>query len=151
MARLTPAGTIVERLRGERELTQEELARAIGVTRQHYSRVIKGQADLKLREWRQLADTLGVDLGTILQDTGGQWEPDPAGEGEEAPSETELGEFVSNMDRIVRTLRTLPGGALGKPIKVAVLNAAEQSAAETGATLPLEYYDIRRKVLAGEL
>ena len=132
-------------------LQRQGVAKRIGISRVQLWRALHEAVELSHEQLAQLETVLDVPQGALGSTPTGQWEPEPPGEGEEAPSETELGEFVSNMDRIVRTLRTMPSGPVGKPIKIAVLNATEQAAAETGAMLPREYYDIRRRVLAGEL
>jgi hypothetical protein len=49
------------------------------------------------------------------------------------------------------TLRTLPSGDGGRRLKRALLNALEDLAVEGGLALPLDYSEIRRQVIGGEL
>ena len=48
-------------------------------------------------------------------------------------------------------IRTLPSGDGGRRLKRALLNAVEDLAVEAGQALPIDYSEIRRRVLAGEL
>ena len=52
---------------------------------------------------------------------------------------------------IAATLRTLPTGDAGRRLKRALLNTLEDLAVEAAQALPLDYSEIRRRVLAGEL
>jgi hypothetical protein len=48
-------------------------------------------------------------------------------------------------------LRTLPEGDAGRRLKRALLNAVEDLAVEASQPLPVDFSEIRRRVLAGEL
>jgi hypothetical protein len=62
-----------------------------------------------------------------------------------------LHDYLTEPARLSATLRTLPSGNGGRRLKRALLNAVEDLAVEAGQALPLDYSDIRRRVLAGEL
>jgi len=52
---------------------------------------------------------------------------------------------------LAATLATLPSGDEGRRLKRALLNTLEDLAVEAGHALPLDYSEIRRRVLAGDL
>jgi hypothetical protein len=62
-----------------------------------------------------------------------------------------LNEYLANPALLVATLRTLPPGDGGRRLKRALLNVLEDLAVEGGHALPLDYSEIRRQVISGEL
>jgi hypothetical protein len=60
-------------------------------------------------------------------------------------------EYLTDVTHLVATLRTMPAGDGGRRLKRALLNAVEDLAVEAGRALPLEYSQVHRRVLAGEL
>ena len=66
----------------------------------------------------------------------------------ESPS---IATYLTQPAQLVATLRTLPSGDAGRRLKRALLNALEDLAVESDQTLPADYSEIRRRVLAGEL
>jgi hypothetical protein len=50
-----------------------------------------------------------------------------------------------------RTLRTLPNGEAGRELKRALLTALEDLAIQHHVSLPAEFFDLRRRVLADEV
>jgi hypothetical protein len=112
---------------------------------------MSGRTGVTLEDVKVFALALGVEEARIaVESVSGQWEPRPEEEGGTSPHGVELEEFVSNMDRIVLTLRNFPGGELGVRIKIGFLNLVEDVARETGNKLPIEYYRIRKEVQDGE-
>lgn len=133
-------------------ITQLELANQAGISRQTLSDAMNADRASN-RTIRQLAKVLEVPEDALRDPQyRDQWEP-PAEVREDAtsPAGVELEEFLSNFDRIVRTLRNMPGGELGMKLKIGFLNAVEDVARETGNKLPLEYYQLRKRVSDGEL
>lgn len=64
-------GRRVRRIRTERGISQEELARAVGVHRTYLGGVERGERNLTLRSVERLADRLGVDVRVLLGLVGG--------------------------------------------------------------------------------
>lgn len=147
-----------------------ELAGKVGVSRQTIHRAIA--ANLMSRGIAQrVAEVLRVpepyllygsgpshiegDVAAVESDFGPvdtQWEPTTAvREDSQSYNAEQLEEFLRNFDNIVRTLRNFPGGPLGMKLKIGYLNAVEDVARETGNKLPLEYYQLRKRVADGEL
>lgn len=59
-------GRRVRRIRTERGISQEELARAVGVHRTYLGGVERGERNLTLRSVERLAERLGVDVRVLL-------------------------------------------------------------------------------------
>ena len=62
-----------------------------------------------------------------------------------------IAEYLGDSAHLTGTLRTLPEGDAGRRLKRALLNALEDLAVDTASPLPVDFPDIRRRVLAGEL
>ena len=62
-----------------------------------------------------------------------------------------INEYLEDPQLLAATLRTLPTGDSGRRLKRALLNTLEDLAVEAAQALPLDYSEIRRRVLAGEL
>ncbi len=60
-------------------------------------------------------------------------------------------DYLGDSAHLSATLRTLPSGDPGRRLKRALLNALEDLAVEAAQSLPPDFSDIRRRVLAGEL
>lgn len=161
MADLTPLGAFVEQLLVGQGREKRELAEALGVSRQTLWRWLTG--DVTTRQIREFARVLGVSERELLlaatageragdEAQPGQWEPEPDVPGEGTSEDgVQLEDYVRSFDRIVRTLRTMPGDRLSIALKVALLDGIKENAAMVGASLPREWYDLRRQVLNGEL
>jgi transcriptional regulator with XRE-family HTH domain len=59
-------GRRVRRIRTERGISQEELARALGVHRTYLGGVERGERNLTLRSVERLAERLDVDVRLLL-------------------------------------------------------------------------------------
>ena len=148
----TPLGAEVERLRQERGLSKQGLAKLAGVSRTHLWRALTGRSELSRTEFRRLADALGVPEGLLAAaETGGQWEPEPNETAAGTPTADDLEAFITDARRILRTLDTLPGGPIGRDWKLELLSGIEEAAKAKPAKLPAEFWDIRRRVYEGEL
>lgn len=146
--------TLRRRARGAEghRLTQGELADKAEISRATYS-VAVNQDRLTARTARKLAAVLDSTEEAILygESVSGQWDPRPDVGPPTSREGEELEEWISNLDRIVLTLRNFPGGEVGQKLKVGFLNAVEDIARDTGNKLPLEYYALRKRVQDGEL
>lgn len=63
---MLPIGTTVYLWRNERKLTQEQLARAAGISRPNLSNLERGGRELSLQSLRLLASALKVTPGTLV-------------------------------------------------------------------------------------
>ena len=153
---LTILGKRLEILRIERGISKQHLARYAGTSRQQLWRVMTGKSELKER----LAGALSVDPSLLsnasgqtnthtfaLASTIGMGAPDATGD-RGVPT---IDEYLEDPHWLASTLRTLPTGDSGRRLKRALLNTLEDLAVESAHPLPLDYSEIRRRVLAGEL
>jgi hypothetical protein len=62
-----------------------------------------------------------------------------------------VSDYLTDAQHLAATIHTLPTGDGGRRLKRALLNAVEDLAVEAGQALPIDYSEIRRRVLAGEL
>lgn len=145
---LTPFGRIVESLRSEGGLSRAGLARRIGVSRVQLWRAITGRTRLTDGQLYELAAVLGLPVARLLRavDEDASIEPDS-----DAPEDSEIENYLSNLGRILVTLRNFPGGEMGLRLKLAYLNGVEEIAREVGQKLPPRYWDVRRRVQEGEV
>jgi transcriptional regulator with XRE-family HTH domain len=148
---LTALGKRLEILRIERGISKQHLARFAGTSRQQLWRVMTGKSELTSSLRERLAFALSVDAQALYNDDGGRGAR--AGIADEtvlsiAPT---LGDYLAEPELLIATLRTLPTGDGGRRLKRALLNTLEDLAVEGGHVLPVDYSEIRRRVLAGEL
>lgn len=156
---LTVFGEQVERLRKalpkERRPGKAELAAKVGISRSRWHRIMTGRAKLTADEALRLTKILETDVYTLIAHDVPlqQWEPEPDVPNDDGitPEGAQLEDYLSNFDRIVRTLRNFPGGKLGQRLKIGYLNGVEDAARETGNKLPLEFFTLRKRVLDGDL
>lgn len=150
---LTALGKRLEILRIERGVSKQRLARHAGTSRQQLWRVMTGKSELTSALRDRLASALAVeptDLGSGTSAAGhvassfALRAPSPA-------IATTAAEYLTDATHLGATLRTLPAGDGGRRLKRALLNAVEDLAVEAGRALPVEYSEIRRRVMAGEL
>ena len=158
---LTALGKRLEILRIERGISKQFLARHAGTSRQQLWRVMTGKSELTSSLKERLAGALSVDpselslapVATATQTFGlaaGVRSPfavAPA-PGGRAPT---IVEFLGDSGHLTATLRTLPDGDAGRRLKRALLNALEDLAVDASQSLPVDFPEIRRRVLAGEL
>ena len=154
---LTPLGQRLEILRIERGVSKQRLARHAGTSRQQLWRVMTGKSELTSSLRDRLAAALSVESGVLVQgmlpNTQSRSDALPTGLALSisAGSAVSLGEYLSNAQHLALTLRSLPSGDGGRRLKRALLNAVEDLAVESGRALPIDYSEIHRRVLAGEL
>ena len=156
---LTTLGKRLEILRIERGISKQHLARYAGTSRQQLWRVMTGKSELTSSLKERLAGALSVDP-SLLSNAGGQSNThtfalastfgvstlDSPERG--APAITA---YLEDPQFLAATLRTLPAGDAGRRLKRALLNTLEDLAVEAAQALPLDYSEIRRRVIAGEL
>jgi transcriptional regulator with XRE-family HTH domain len=143
---LTELGKRIEMLRIERGLSKQHLARHAGTSRQQLWRVMTGKSELTPTLRLRIADALDVaapELGAASTRTRSATET--------APMRHDLADYVANADSVSRTLATMPAGEHGWRVKRAYLDALEDAARASGHTLDARFFDLRRRVLAGEL
>jgi transcriptional regulator with XRE-family HTH domain len=155
MAELTALGKRLEILRIERGVSKQRLARHAGTSRQQLWRVMTGKSELTSSLRERLASALAVESSTLVA---GQHVPThalsaeiSAGSASFAGSTASVDEYLAEPQLLAATLRTLPSGSGGRRLKRALLNALEDLAVETGRALPIDYSEIHRRVLSGEL
>ncbi|MEO8334024.1 MAG: helix-turn-helix transcriptional regulator [bacterium] len=158
VAELTALGKRLEILRIERGVSKQRLARHAGTSRQQLWRVMTGKSELTSSLRERLATALSVESATLVA---GQHVPTHALSAEisasgttstaSAATTTTVDEYLAEPHLLAATLRTLPSGSGGRRLKRALLNALEDLAVETGRSLPIDYSEIHRRVLAGDL
>jgi transcriptional regulator with XRE-family HTH domain len=154
---LTSLGKRLEILRIERGISKQHLARHAGTSRQQLWRVMTGKSELTSSLRDRLAGALSVDpasLAGTLPSTHTYALASSAALAAAAPTAGDaptVAAYLAEPAHLVATLRTLPSGDAGRRLKRALLNALEDLAVESDRTLPSDYSEIRRRVLAGEL
>jgi transcriptional regulator with XRE-family HTH domain len=152
---LTALGKRLEILRIERGVSKQRLARHAGTSRQQLWRVMTGKSELTSSLRERLALALAVEPRALSAA-----EPEPAAPGMGSafgfpptlpPAAPSVTDYLLDPRHVATTLRTLPSGDGGRRLKRALLNAVEDLAVEAGQPLPLDYSEIRRRVIGGEL
>jgi transcriptional regulator with XRE-family HTH domain len=146
---LTDLGKRIEMLRIERGLSKQYLARYAGTSRQQLWRVMTGKSELTGALRLRLADALKVttlefDIDVPRSATTGAHRIDRG-------ASTDFGRYLADPASIARTLGTMPGGDAGRALKRRLLDSLEDSALGSGFALDSRFFDLRRRVLAGEL
>ena len=157
---LTSLGKRLEILRIERGISKQRLARHAGTSRQQLWRVMTGKSELTSSLRERLAVALSVDP-VILSGAGASSSHTfglvatvtspfnvPAAPPPSVPS---AADYLGDSTHLSATLRTLPAGDSGRRLKRALLNALEDLAVEAAQPLPVDFQEMRRRVLAGEL
>jgi plasmid maintenance system antidote protein VapI len=156
---LTSLGKRLEILRIERGISKQRLARHAGTSRQQLWRVMTGKSELTSSLRDRLAGALSVDPGFLssAQSLPVAHTYSLASGVPSASALSTVGDaptvalYLTEPAHLVATLRTLPSGDAGRRLKRALLNTLEDLSVEGGLTLPVDYSEIRRRVLAGEL
>ena len=157
-AELTLLGKRLEILRIERGVSKQHLAKRAGTSRQQLWRVMTGKSELTSSLRDRLATALSVEPAVFLG-------PNQSGSSSHGSSVTTafalspashgatlgIAEYLADPSHLAATLRTLPSGDGGRRLKRALLNALEDLAVDAGRSLPIDYSEIHRRVLAGEL
>ena len=145
----TELGKRIEMLRIERGLSKQHLARRVGTSRQQLWRVMTGKSELTPALRTRLAEVLNV---TGLELEGGDVPTrSTATAGVAKAAGSTLADYLSNTSSVTHTLATMPTGDQGRLVKRAYLDALEDAALASGQPLDSHFFDLRRRVLAGEL
>jgi transcriptional regulator with XRE-family HTH domain len=146
---LTELGKRIEKLRIDRGLSKQHLARHAGTSRQQLWRVMTGKSELTGGLGARLAEVLGASLlSGPMEGTG------------ESPrtlttSLSPIGDlftrYLVDASAVARTLSTIPGGLDARQVKRRLLDALEDEAVARGIQLDGSFFELRRRVLAGEL
>lgn len=148
---LTTLGKHIEVLRIGRGLSKQHLARFAGTSRQQLWRVMTGKSELTDALRQRLAHALQVET-SALSATPAVSSLARSLEGRSAPIiGISLETYLAAPALAERTLRTLPNGEAGRELKRALLTALEDLAIQHHVSLPPEFFDLRRRVLADEL
>jgi transcriptional regulator with XRE-family HTH domain len=148
---LTALGKRLEILRIERGISKQHLARYAGTSRQQLWRVMTGKSELTSSLRDRLAFALAVDTDTLYNDRPARGPRAELDDGAVLAIAPTLSDYLAEPALLAATLRTLPSGDGGRRLKRALLNTLEDLAVEGGHVLPVDYSEIRRRVLAGEL
>jgi transcriptional regulator with XRE-family HTH domain len=148
---LTALGKRLEILRIERGISKQHLARHAGTSRQQLWRVMTGKSELTSSLRERLAFALSVETQTLYNDDRPRAPRAALADDTVLSIAPTLTDYLAEPALLVTTLRTLPTGDGGRRLKRALLNTLEDLSVEGGHTLPLDYSEIRRRVLAGEL
>jgi transcriptional regulator with XRE-family HTH domain len=149
---LTDLGKRIEMLRIERGLSKQYLARYAGTSRQQLWRVMTGKSELTGALRSRLADALkvtslefdmNVSRATSTQST--------IASAYIARPTVEFPHYLADPTAIARTLSTMPAGDAGRALKRRFLDALEDMALGADCVLDARFFDLRRRVLAGEL
>ena len=155
---LTPLGKHIEVLRIGRGLSKQHLARFAGTSRQQLWRVMTGKSELSDGLRLRLAQALRVETSALAPDapsTSVMMVSTPVAGTSTRPTPPAIGisleTYLAAPALAERTLRTLPNGEAGRELKRALLTALEDLAIQNRIALPAEFFDLRRKVMTGEL
>ncbi|MDB4881153.1 MAG: Helix-turn-helix domain [Gemmatimonadetes bacterium] len=152
---LTALGKRLEILRIERGVSKQRLARHAGTSRQQLWRVMTGKSELTTSLRERLANALSVEptvlAGGTTSSASGHVASSFALTAAAPLTAVTVSDYLSDAGHLGATLRTLPSGDGGRRLKRALLNAVEDLAVEAGRALPLDYSELRRRVMAGEL
>jgi transcriptional regulator with XRE-family HTH domain len=141
---LTELGKRVEVLRIRRALSKQILARRVGISRQQLWRVVTGKSDLTSSLRTRLANALGVSPAELVVSSAITPRPDIGWD-------RRLDSYLADPNAIAQTLETLPDDEGGRSLKRALLNAIEDHAIARAHPLGVSFFDLRRRVVAGEL
>lgn len=164
---LTELGKRIEVLRIQRGLSKQELARGAGASRQQLWRVATGKSDLTPALRQRLADVLQVEAGELRDspatsrdrwpaastsmlhtaEPAVRWAPSPRPQHPAAS----LAEFLADPSAVAAALAALPSGTDGIRLKRALLDAIEDAAIERALPLGAALFELRRRVVNGEL
>jgi transcriptional regulator with XRE-family HTH domain len=149
----TELGKRIETIRVQRGLSKQHLARFAGTSRQQLWRVMTGKCELTMALKLRLADALQVptlDLdGSGTHTRAATRSTTLASAAPEAP--VNLTSYLRERRAIARTLATMPAGDDGRALKRRFLDALEDFALANGHSLDSRFFDLRRRVMAGQL
>jgi transcriptional regulator with XRE-family HTH domain len=144
---LTELGKRIETLRIHRGISKQHLARFADTSRQQLWRVMTGKSELTLGLRSRIAEALQIQPAEL----DGMAPPTRSLSLLPACAPKNLGEYLSDPAALATTLASLPTGDVGRKLKRGLLDAFEDAAITEAMTLSSEFFELRRKVLSGEL
>jgi transcriptional regulator with XRE-family HTH domain len=144
---LTELGKRIEMLRIDRGLSKQYLARFAETSRQQLWRVMTGKSELTFALRTRIADALKIQPAEL-----DGWSPATRSTTvlAAAPSR-DIGDYLGSPTAIAETLASLPTGDAGRVLKRRLLDSLEDLALANGRTLDSAFFELRRRVLAGQL
>jgi transcriptional regulator with XRE-family HTH domain len=156
----TELGKRLEMLRIGRGLSKQHLARHAGTSRQQLWRVMTGKSELTGALKLRLAEVLRVRADEIMHgapSTRGVRTSGNVGAGTHiaapaaVPGPRTLRAYLDSPAAIAQTFATMPVGREGRALKRRLLDALEDVALASGRPLHGAFFELRRRVLSGEV
>jgi transcriptional regulator with XRE-family HTH domain len=144
---LTELGKRIEMLRIDRGISKQHLARFAGTSRQQLWRVMTGKSELTIALRARIADVLKVQPAEL----DGQWPATRSTTTLAATTSRGFAQYIGSSAAIAETLSTLPAGDAGRLLKRRLLDTLEDLALAEGRPLDSAFFELRRRVLAGQL
>jgi len=130
-----------------RGISKQHLARFADTSRQQLWRVLTGKSELTLALRSRIAEALSIppaELDGVAPVTRSlSLMP-------QRPARN-LTDYLSDAAAVAATLSTMPNGESGRELKRGFLDALEDAAISERRPLSSEFFDLRRRVLSGEL
>ena len=147
---LTELGKRIEKLRIDRGLSKQHLARHVGTSRQQLWRVMTGKSELSGGLRARIAQVLGAAVlsGPFAEQIDARPTTTATTTG---PIADLFAAYLTDASAVAQTLATIPGGTDGRRVKRRLLDALEDEAIARGTRLDPAFFDLRRRVLTGEL
>ena len=144
---LTELGKRIEMLRIHRGISKQRLARFADTSRQQLWRVMTGKSELTLGLRSRIAEALDIPPAELygMAPTTRSLSLLPG-----QPPKT-LAEYLVDPAALAATLASLPNGDTGRKLKRSLLDALEDAAITNALMLSRDFFELRRKVLSGEL
>jgi transcriptional regulator with XRE-family HTH domain len=150
---LNALGKRLELLRIDRGISKQQLARLAGTSRQQLWRVMTGKSDLTTALCQRLAEVLQVDARELREWCGGgngRLYPTRPLKGPASAPES-FADFAADADALLRAVRALPRDAAGRRLARELLNCVEVVAADAGVRLSAPFFQIRARVVNGDI
>jgi transcriptional regulator with XRE-family HTH domain len=144
---LTELGKRIEMLRIHRGISKQHLARFADTSRQQLWRVMTGKSELTLGLRSRIAEALEIQPAEL--DGMAPTTRSLSLVSVRAPKS--LADYLGDPAALTATLSSMPAGDVGRQLKRSLLDALEDAAITEALTLSSEFFELRRKVLSGEL
>ena len=148
---LTELGKRIEKLRIDRGLSKQHLARHVGTSRQQLWRVMTGKSELSGGLGARIAQVLGTSVLSAPLAESVHRHASATATTTTRSSPDLFAAYLADAAAVAETLSTIPSGADGRRVKRRLLDALEDEAIARGLHLDPAFFDLRRRVLAGEL
>jgi transcriptional regulator with XRE-family HTH domain len=148
---LTELGKRIEMFRIQRGLSKQFLARHAGTSRQQLWRVMTGKSELTSPLKSRLAEALRVPTAELDPSMGSRRAASTTTRTLGPTAPLHLPAYLAEPETISRTLTSMPSGDAGRSLKRRFLDALEDMAIENRCALDTSFFELRRRVIAGEL